>query len=142
MRIAGFDIPEEKKVEVALTYIYGVGRSNVYEVLSKAGVKKGKRVKDLTQEDRKKIQTALNDLKIGGDLRAKVTADIKRYKLIGSYRGLRHSRGLPVRGQRTRTNARTKRGKRVTIGAIKKKVAARMGLLDKKDSEDKKKKEK
>jgi len=135
MRIVGLDIPDEKKLNIALTSIYGVGRSNVYRILEKAGLDGEIRVKDLKQEQVRKIQTALAAFKIEGDLKAEVAANIKRYKIISSYRGLRHARGLPVRGQRTRTNARTKRGKRVTIGAIKKKAAARMGLLDKEEPE-------
>jgi len=141
MRIVGFDIPDEKRVEISLAYIYGVGKSNVLAILKKAGVEAGVRVKDLTSEQVKKIQVSLGELKIGGDLRAEVAANIKRYKLISSYRGLRHARNLPVRGQKTRTNARTKRGRRVTIGSIRKKVAARMGILDKEDSAKGKKKE-
>lgn len=129
MRISGINIPDEKKLEIALGYIYGIGRNNVYDVLEKAKVEGAKRVKDLTEEEQKKIQQALETYKLEGDLRTEVGANIKRLKEIGTYRGLRHSRNLPVRGQRTRSNARTKRGKRVTIGAIKKDVAVKMGLV-------------
>ena len=129
MRISGINIPDEKKLEIALGYIYGIGRNNVYDVLEKAKVEGAKRVKDLTEEEQKKIQQALETYKLEGDLRTEVGANIKRLKEIGAYRGLRHSKNLPVRGQRTRSNARTKRGKRVTIGAIKKEVAVKMGLV-------------
>lgn len=129
MRISGVNIPDEKKLEIALGYIYGIGRNNVYDVLEKAKVEGAKRVKDLTEEEQKKIQQALETYKLEGDLRTEVNANIRRLKDIGSYRGMRHSKNLPVRGQRTRSNARTKRGKRVTIGAIKKEVAVKMGLV-------------
>ena len=131
MRIVGVNIPDEKRIDIALTYIYGIGRSNVYRVLEKAGVDPAKRTKNLTEEEIGRIQKEVEKYKIEGDLRAQIQADIKRLKEIGSYRGMRHSRNLPVRGQRTRSNARTKRGKRVTIGAIRKEVAERMGLLTK-----------
>lgn len=129
MRVAGINVPDEKRVDIALTYIYGIGRNNVVGVLKKAGIEASKRVKLLSEEELKKIQKALENHKIEGDLRAEVTNNIKRLKEIGSYRGIRHSRNLPVRGQRTRSNARTKRGKRVTIGAIKKEVAQKMGFV-------------
>lgn len=131
MRIAGFNIPDEKRVDIALTYLYGIGRSNVIDVLEKANVDASKRVKNLSEDEQKKIQKILESYKIEGDLRAEVLSNIKRLKEISSYRGLRHSRNLPVRGQRTRSNARTKRGKRVTIGAIKKEAAVKMGLIEK-----------
>ncbi len=128
MRISGMTLPDEKRVDIALTYIYGIGRGNVYEVLRKAEIEPSKRVKTLSEEEQKRIQKALETYKIEGDLRAELTANIKRLKEIGSYRGMRHSRSLPARGQRTRSNARTKRGKRVTIGAIKKEMATKMGI--------------
>lgn len=128
MRISGVNIPDEKKVEIALSYIYGVGRNNVNEILGKAKVEGSKRVNSLTEEEQKRIQQALEGYKLEGNLRTETAANIRRLKDIGSYRGLRHSRNLPVRGQRTRSNARTKRGKRVTIGAIKKEMAVKMGL--------------
>lgn len=126
MRIAGVNIPDRKRIDIALTYIYGVGRSNVVEILKKTKVEAAKRVHTLTEDEQKKIQKALEEYKLEGDLRAEVAANIKRLKEIGVYRGIRHSRNLPVRGQRTRSNARTKRGKRVTIGAIKKELATKM----------------
>lgn len=128
MRISGINIPDEKKLEIALSYIYGVGRKNTVEILKKAKVDGSKRVKTLTEEEQKQIQQALETYKIEGDLRTEINSDIRRLKEIGSYRGSRHSRNLPARGQRTRSNAITKRGKRVTIGAIKKEVATKMGI--------------
>lgn len=126
MRIAGVNIPDAKRVDIALTYIYGIGRSNVVEVLKKTNVEGSKRVHSLTEDEQKRIQKVLEGYKLEGDLRAEVLGNIKRLKEIGSYRGIRHSKNLPVRGQRTRSNARTKRGKRVTIGAIKKELATKM----------------
>jgi small subunit ribosomal protein S13 len=128
MRISGINIPDEKKLEVALSYIYGVGRSNTREILGKAKIDGSKRVHTLTEEEQKRIQQALETYKLEGDLRTEINSNIRRLKDIGAYRGIRHSRNLPVRGQRTRSNARTKRGKRVTIGAIKKEMATKMGL--------------
>lgn len=126
MRFSGINIPDEKKINIALSYLYGVGRNNVSEVLKKAQVDSNKRAKDLTEEEQKRIQGALESIKTEGDLRAEVSGNVKRLKEINAFRGLRHSRNLPARGQRTRSNARTKRGKRVTIGAIKKEVAVKM----------------
>lgn len=126
MRVAGVNIPDGKRVDIALTYIYGVGRSNVIEILERAQITPETRVNTLSEEQITKIQKALDTVKIEGDLRGEIFEDIKRLKNISSYRGLRHARSLPVRGQRTRSNARTKRGKRVTIGAIKKELAEKM----------------
>ena len=126
MRIHGFQIPVEKRVDIALSYLYGVGRSNVRGILKKAQIDGSVRVKNLTEEEQKRIQRVLDEYRIEGDLRAQVLGDIRRLKEVGSYRGHRHARNLPVRGQRTRSNARTKRGKRVTIGAIKKELAAKI----------------
>lgn len=128
MRISGINIPDEKRVDISLTYLYGVGRSNVKDILKKANVDPAKRVKTLTEEEQKRILDVIATFRVEGDLRAEVNGNVKRLKQIGSYRGMRHSRNLPARGQRTRSNARTKRGKRVTIGAIKKDVAAKMGI--------------
>ena len=125
-RISGVDIPEQKRTDIALTYIYGLGRKNVVKVLQVAKVEAAKRAKDLTEEEISRIQKAIDSgFKVGGDLRKEVQENIKRLKQIGSYRGRRHFLSLPVRGQRTRTNARTKRGKRVTIGALKKEELAK-----------------
>lgn len=126
MRISGVTIPDEKRVDIALSYLYGVGRSNAKVVLAKAQVDGSIRVKNLSEDEQKRIAAALETYKLEGDLRAEITGNIKRLKDVGAYRGVRHSRSLPVRGQRTRSNARTKRGKRVTIGAIKKELATKM----------------
>ena len=128
MRISGINIPEGKKLEIALGYIYGIGRRNVYHILDKAKVDGSKRVNSLSEEEQKRIQQALETYKLEGDLRTEIAANVRRLKDINSYRGMRHSKNLPVRGQRTRSNARTKRGKRVTIGAIKKEMAVKMGI--------------
>ena len=124
-RIAGVDLPDEKRVDIGLTYIFGIGRSNVVTVIKETGVDEAKRVKDLTEEEIGKLQKAVDKFKVEGDLRQEVEQNIKRLEEIGSFRGLRHRKGLPSRGQRTKSNARTKRGKRKTIGAIKKEMAAK-----------------
>lgn len=129
MRIAGTNIPDNKRVDVALTYLSGIGHTNVKTLLSVAKVQPEIRVKDLTEAQVGSITKALDKYKIEGDLRAEVNENIKRLQSIGSYRGVRHGRSLPVRGQRTRSNARTKRGKRKTIGAIKKEIATKMGIV-------------
>lgn len=128
MRIAGVNLPEQKRIDIALTYLYGIGRSNVVGVLKAAEIDPAKRVNTLSEDEQKRIQKALDSHKVEGDLRVEVQGNIKRLKEVGAYRGTRHSHNLPARGQRTRSNARTKRGKRVTIGAIKKEVAAKMGI--------------
>jgi small subunit ribosomal protein S13 len=128
MRVAGVNIPEQKRVDRALAYIYGIGPSNVYDVLKKANIEAHRRLKDLSEEEVIRIQKVLDTIKTEGDLRAEIVANIKRLKEISAYRGVRHARNLPSRGQRTRSNARTKRGKRVTIGAIRKEVAEKMGI--------------
>lgn len=126
MRVAGVNIPEQKRVDRALAYIYGIGPSNVLDVLKKAEIDPERRLKDLSEEEVVKIQKVLDTIKTEGDLRAEIVSNIKRLREISAYRGVRHARNLPVRGQRTRSNARTKRGKRVTIGAIRKEVAEKM----------------
>jgi small subunit ribosomal protein S13 len=131
MRIASVTIPDNKRIEYALTYIYGIGRSNVQPILKNSKIDPAKKAKDLSEEEIKRVTKILETYKIEGDLKADTAADIRRLKETGSYRGLRHTRGLPGRGQRTRSNARTKRGKRVTIGAIKKEVAAKMEVAAK-----------
>ena len=126
-RISGIDLPQNKRIDIALTYLYGIGRSNVRILLEKANVSAEKRVSALTEEEVNKIQKAIDKgFKVEGDLRVEVTGNIKRLKEIGSYRGLRHIKNLPVRGQRTRVNARTKRGKRQTVGALKKDMRAKL----------------
>lgn len=131
MRIVGVNIPDDKRIDIALSYIYGIGRQNTKPILEKAGIDFATRTKDLTEEQVKTLTQILDKYKIEGDLKADIAANIRRLKETGSYRGIRHSRGLPVRGQRTRSNARTKRGKRVTIGAIKKEVMAKMEAAQK-----------
>src|SRR3989344_6048375 len=121
VRIVGVDLPNEKRLDIALTYIYGVGRSNVVTILEKAGIEAGKRVNTLTDEEASRVAKIIEkNFLVEGDLRRQVAENIKRLRDIGSYRGMRHAKKLPARGQRTRSNARTKRGKRVTIGAMKK----------------------
>ena len=115
-RIAGVDLPKNKRAEIALTYIYGVGTSTSQRVLDQAGIDRNIKVKDLTEEDATRIRVIIDkDHKVEGDLRREVTQNIKRLQEIGSYRGLRHRRNLPSRGQRTKTNARTNRGARRTV---------------------------
>jgi len=122
-RIAGVELPSQKRVEIGLTYIYGIGRSSSNEILHEAGVNPDTRVKDLTESEINAIQTIIQrNFRVEGELRRIVQGNVKRLIDIGSYRGLRHRRGLPARGQRTRTNARTKRGRRKTVGTVKKEV--------------------
>jgi small subunit ribosomal protein S13 len=120
-RVAGVDLPREKRLEIALTYIYGVGRTTSKEVLAATGLSPDLRAKDLTDEDVLKLREYLEaSVKVEGDLRREVQADIRRKIEIGAYQGLRHRRGLPVRGQRTKTNARTRKGPKKTIAGKKK----------------------
>ena len=128
MRIAGVNLPDEKRVDIAITYLFGVGRKNAVEILKKSEIDPARRMKTLTEEEQKKLQTILDTYKVEGDLKVEIQGNIKRLREIGAYRGIRHIRNLPVRGQRTKSNARTKRGKRVTIGAIKKEAAVKMGI--------------
>jgi len=122
-RIAGVDLPLNKRVEVGLTYIYGIGRSRSNDILEKAAVSRDVRVKDLTEDDVRKIRQVITDEgKVEGDLRKDIGLDIKRLMEINCYRGMRHRRGLPVRGQRTHTNARTRKGPRKGAIAGKKKA--------------------
>lgn len=122
-RIAGVDLPKEKRVEIALTYIFGIGRALSKEIIEKAQVNPDVRVKDLTNEDVGKIRNVLGDYKVEGSLRTEISMNIKRLMDIGCYRGIRHRRGLPVRGQRTHTNARTRSGRRRTVIGAKKSKA-------------------
>ena len=120
-RVAGVDLPPNKRAQVGMTYIYGVGKSRATEILDKAGISIDARIKDLSEDELNKIRTILDtDGNIEGDLRKRVQMDIKRLMDIGCYRGLRHRRGLPVRGQRTSTNARTRKGPRKAAVAKKK----------------------
>ena len=119
-RIAGVDLPREKRVEVGLTYIYGIGLSSAKKILEESGVNPDIRVKDLTDDQIQAIRKAMEDFKVEGDLRREVALNIKRLTEIGCYRGIRHRRGLPVRGQRTKTNARTRKGPRKVVSRSKK----------------------
>ena len=124
-RIAGIDLPKQKKAFIGLTYIFGIGERSSIDILTKAQVNPNKKIQDLTEEEVAKIRSIMtSEFKVEGALRSEVQQNIKRLMDIGSYRGLRHRRGLPVRGQRTRTNSRTRKGKRKTV-AGKKKVAAK-----------------
>jgi small subunit ribosomal protein S13 len=121
-RIAGVDLPKEKRVEIGLTYIYGLGLPSSQKILSETGVNPDTRVRDLTEEEVNALRDYINkNFKVEGDLRRDVSLSIKRLVEIGCYRGLRHRKGLPVRGQRTKTNARTRKGPKRAIGAKKKK---------------------
>ena len=122
-RLAGVQIPVNKRVEVGLTYVYGIGRNLAKTILKELNINLDTKVKDLTENDLAKLRDALAKLQTEGDLRRKVQMDIKRLQDIGSYRGFRHRRRLPVRGQRTKTNARTKRGKKMTMGSGRNKEA-------------------
>ncbi|HNZ51002.1 MAG TPA: 30S ribosomal protein S13 [Bacilli bacterium] len=119
-RIAGVDIPRDKHVDVSLTYIFGIGRPTAIELLKKANVNPDKRVRDLTEEELAAIRKEVAAYKVEGDLRREITMNIKRLMEIGCYRGIRHRRGLPVRGQNTRCNARTRKGKAKTVANKKK----------------------
>ena len=119
-RISGVDIPREKRLEISLTYIFGIGRTRSKEICDGVGISRDTRVRDLTEEEVAQLRTYVDgNLKVEGDLRREVAADIKRKVEIGSYEGLRHRRGLPVRGQRTRTNARTRKGPKKTVAGKK-----------------------
>lgn len=123
MRIAGITIPENKRIEIGLAYLYGIGRSNAASMLKEAGVDGSKKPKDLTVEEENKIRREIEKVKIEGDLRREIAQNIKRHKDIKTYRGVRHLRKLPVRGQRTKTNSRTVRGNvRRTMGSGRKKA--------------------
>ena len=120
-RIAGVDLPNEKRIEAGLTYIYGIGWTTSREILEKTGINPSTRGKDLTEEEAGKIRKVIeNDYMVEGDLRRDVSMNIKRLMEIGCYRGIRHRRGLPVRGQKTKTNARTRKGPKKTVGRKKK----------------------
>jgi small subunit ribosomal protein S13 len=120
-RISGIDLPREKRVEIGLTYIYGIGLATSQKILSVTGISPDTRVKDLSEEEVNEIRTYINkNLMVEGDLRRDVALNIKRLVEIGSYRGIRHRRGLPVRGQKTKTNARTRKGPKKTIANKKK----------------------
>jgi small subunit ribosomal protein S13 len=120
-RIAGVDLPRDKRVEIGLSYIYGIGRKNAVDILAKAGVTREQRIKDLSDTDVSRLRQVIEkEYRVEGALRTEIAMNIKRLMDIGSYRGIRHRRGLPVRGQRTHTNARTKKGPRRAIAGKKK----------------------
>ena len=121
-RIAGVDLPRDKRIEIGLTYIFGIGRPTAHDILIKAGINPDVRVKDLSEEEAGAIRKVIDqDYIVEGDLRREVSLNIKRLMEIGCYRGIRHRRGLPVRGQNTKTNARTRKGPKKTVGRKKKK---------------------
>ncbi|MEA3305197.1 MAG: 30S ribosomal protein S13 [Candidatus Omnitrophota bacterium] len=123
-RIVGVDVPKEKRVEIALTYIHGIGRTSANKILKKTGISPDTRAKDLTEEEVSKLSSVIQkEYRVEGDLRRLISGNIKRLIDIGTYRGFRHRRSLPVRGQRTRTNARTRKGPRKTVGVTKDKKA-------------------
>lgn len=120
-RISGVDLPREKRVEIGLTYIYGIGRTSATEILAKAEVNPDTRVRDLTDDEVRRISEIINeDYQVEGDLRREIAMNIKRLQEIGCYRGIRHRKGLPVRGQKTKTNARTRKGPKKTVANKKK----------------------
>ncbi|QVK18071.1 30S ribosomal protein S13 [Mycoplasmatota bacterium] len=119
-RIAGIDIPREKRIVISLTYIFGIGRSRAEQILKEANVSEDTRVRDLTEDELNRIRRSVENYKVEGDLRREVSLNIKRLMEIGSYRGLRHRRSLPVRGQRSKTNARTRKGPSRTVANKKK----------------------
>jgi small subunit ribosomal protein S13 len=124
-RIAGIDLPREKRIEIALTYIYGIGPTTAKKLIAQSGINPDVRVKAMTEDDEKRLRDAIDtlQLRVEGDLRREVQGNIKRLMDIGCYRGLRHRRGLPVRGQRTKTNARTRKGPKRTVAGKKKTIA-------------------
>jgi small subunit ribosomal protein S13 len=119
-RIAGVDVPRDKRIVISLTYIFGIGKSTAHKILAEAGVSEDTRVRDLTEEELGKIRDIVDRFKVEGDLRREVSLNIKRLIEIGSYRGIRHRRGLPVRGQNSKNNARTRKGPRRTVANKKK----------------------
>ena len=119
-RIAGIDLPKDKRVEIGLTYIFGIGRTSANKILKETGINPDTRVKDLSDADEQKLRDAIDSYTVEGDLRRQTALDIKRLTEIGCYRGIRHRKGLPVRGQRSKTNARTRKGPKKTIANKKK----------------------
>jgi len=127
-RISGIDLPNEKRIEAALPYIYGIGHALTLVILEKCQIDPNIRTKNLSEDQVNKLQKAVEGYKVEGDLRREIQGNIKRLQEINAYRGIRHSKNLPVRGQRTKTNARTKRGKRVTIGTVRKEIVAKQAV--------------
>jgi len=132
VRISGVILPENKKLAVGLANVYGIGRLRAFKALRRAEIDFDKRVKELTSEEIVRLQKVIDEMPVEGVLKKRISQDIQRLRSINSYRGLRHSLGLPARGQRTRSNARTKRGKRATIGAMKKETLAKLETAKKK----------
>ena len=130
-RIAGIDLPNEKRLEAALPYIFGIGPTLAKKIIADCSLDPNKRTKNLTEEDVNKLQKEIEKYKVEGDLRREIQGNVKRLQEIGTYRGTRHTKNLPARGQRTRVNARTKRGKRITIGTVRKEAVARVGPTEK-----------
>jgi small subunit ribosomal protein S13 len=126
-RIAGIELPDEKRIQASLPYIFGIGPVLARKMLQSCQINADKKTKDLTDEEVARLAKEVANYKVEGELRREIAENIKRLEEIQAYQGLRHLKNLPVRGQRTRTNARTKRGKRVTIGTVRKEIAARMG---------------
>lgn len=124
-RIAGVDLPSEKRVDIGLTYVFGIGRANVLQIMTQAQIEPSKRIKELSEEEISRIQKAVEKITVEGDLRREISQNIRRLEEIGAYRGLRHRKGLPSRGQRTRSNSRTRKGKRKTVGTVRKEVVAK-----------------
>lgn len=124
-RIAGVDLPNEKRVDIGLTYVFGIGRANVLQIMTQAQIEPSKRIKELSEEEISRIQKAVEKITVEGDLRREISQNIRRLEEIGAYRGLRHRKGLPSRGQRTRSNSRTRKGKRKTVGTVRKEVVAK-----------------
>lgn len=120
-RIAGVDLPREKRVEIGLTYVYGIGKTTSQNILAVTGVNPNTRIKDLTEEEVNSLRKAIDEYTVEGDLRREIALNIKRLRDIRCYRGIRHQKGLPLRGQRTKTNARTRKGPKRTVGRKKKK---------------------
>ena len=138
-RIAGIKLPDDKRAEIGLTAIYGIGRNNALKILEAAKVDPAKKVADLTAQEVTRLAKAIDKIPVEGGLRKQVSESIKRLRVIGTYRGIRHGKGLPVRGQRTRSNARTKRGKRKTIGAMKKVDRSRLEGVKGREEKEKEK---
>ena len=126
-RIAGVDLPNDKRIEASLPYIFGIGPTLAKKIILLCNIDPEKRTKNLTEDEVNKLQKEIENYKVEGDLRREIQGNIKRLQEIGTYRGTRHAKNLPARGQRTRVNARTKRGKRITIGTVRKDVVAKMG---------------
>jgi small subunit ribosomal protein S13 len=118
-RVAGVELPRDKRIDIALTYIYGIGTTSARKIMAECQVRSERRVRELTDEEVHRVQTAVSKYKVEGDLRREVSGNIKRLIEIGCYRGTRHQKGLPVRGQRTRTNARTRKGVKKTVGIVR-----------------------